>query len=109
MCEDRVADATGFVQASMLTRPVTLTEYESMYGELDLAGLSPEVVTRIEQRRTEVQSLLQGGASFGSGRTVMTSRLLVDPPRSKVMPLFGHGRIVPQRLVECGSFSSVRN
>lgn len=55
-----MADATAFVQPSMLTQPVTLSEYETMHGAIDLSQLRPEIMQRVEQRCAQVAELLEG-------------------------------------------------
>lgn len=59
-----MADATGSVQMSMLTRTVTLAEYESCRGAIDLGTLRPEILTRLLQRRAEVAELLREGGEL---------------------------------------------
>ncbi len=59
-----MADATGSVQLSMLTRMVSLAEYETCHGEIDLGTLRPEILTRLLQRRVEVAELLREGGEL---------------------------------------------
>jgi hypothetical protein len=57
-------DATTLVQPSMLTRPVTLAEYETCHGAIDLSTLRPEIIARVQQRRAEVVELLRDGGEL---------------------------------------------
>jgi hypothetical protein len=57
-------DATGSVEPSMLTRPVTLAEYETCHGAIDLRTLRPDVLARVQRRRAEVAELLRDGGEL---------------------------------------------
>ncbi len=59
-----MADATGSVQLSMLTRTVALADYETCHGEIDLGTLRPEILTRLLERRAEVSELLREGGEL---------------------------------------------
>ena len=59
-----MADATESVQPSMLTRPVTLAEYETCHGAINLSTLRPEIFARVQQRRAEIDELLREGGEL---------------------------------------------
>ncbi|MGC3972264.1 MAG: hypothetical protein QM775_34470 [Pirellulales bacterium] len=51
-------DATAFVQPNMLTQLVTLNDYLTCHGQVELSKLSPDTQRRVAIRRSDVTKFL---------------------------------------------------